>query len=464
MSILAFFTGLLLPALCGWLLVSLLEGRTPVLLRLERWTLGLVLGLLLSSFLFFCAQEFAGIPFTRSGMIALQWVFLITLFVVRWLRPMTEGDVSLPPSPSLSRNAKILIGVLAAWVVLKTVIAGATFLLLTPTYLDDTLDNWNLRGKVFFVDQTLTLVMPNEDPVTSPRDISSYPPSVPLMKTWLSVLAGNWNDPLVNSIHLVWYVAALILLFSVLRRKTSLPWALLGTYLLASLPLYLMHGTNTYADAFLSVHVFAAIGLLFSAITATSPAHRLAFLRLGAVAAAVLPFTKNEGLLVYLPPLLVIVAASVWWWLRTKTIDRRTALQILLWYGMSLLLILGPWLAFKWMHGLTFGNGKAFTSLGFGWQENVLLSIFINTFFEGNWLLLFPLFFGLLAWRWRRARTALLPLTAFFLMVYVGQGLLYLFTGLSAEALRQTGYARGLIHLAPMIVLLTTLLLKGEED
>jgi hypothetical protein len=88
----------------------------------------------------------------------------------------------------------------------------------------------------------------------------------------------------------------------------------------------------------------------------------------------------------------------------------------------------------------------------------------VNTFSEGNWLLLFPLFFGLLAFRWRDAFGWLLIPTMFFLFVYVGQALLYLFTSLSREAILQTGYARGLIQLMPLIVMLTILLLHGMRD
>jgi hypothetical protein len=35
-----------------------------------------------------------------------------------------------------------------------------------------------------------------------------------------------------------------------------------------------------------------------------------------------------------------------------------------------------------------------------------------------------------------------------------------MFTGLHVEALNQTGYARGIIHLIPVVVVITTILLK----
>lgn len=459
MIALALLIGVLLPTLTGWCVLTALEGKTRVLLPLERWVMGAMMGMTLTMLLTFALHAGIGLPLNRSGFLILQSTsLLLAACAALW-----RGRGALAPhvsSTSLSRTTWILLTMVALWMSVKILLTSITFLLLTPTFLDDTLDNWNLRGKVFFVDQALTLVMPGEDPLTSPMGVSSYPPAVPLSKTWLATLAGEWSDPLVNSIHLLWYLGALALVFFAIRRRLSFAWACLGTYLIGSLPLYLMHGSNPYADAFVSVHVFLAASLAFFGVTEGDPKKRLTFLRLGALAAGLLTFTKNEGLLVYLPPILLLLCFSLWRTVRRGDMHKRDAIEVLGWYGGCLVLLGLPWLLFKWQHGLTFGNAKPFTSLGIGWQEGVAFAISINTFLEGNWLLLFPLLLLLLIAQWRRAFSSLLPLAGFFLIVYVGQGLLFFFTGLSTEALRQTGYARGLVHLTPTIVLLTTLLLE----
>lgn len=460
-SLLALIPGLGLPALAGWLLLRVIEGHHPVLLRSERWMLGVMVGLAYGTFAVFLANVALGVPLTRLGFLgvfAIASVLLLLLFFRQRL-PLRLPPVRLAPSPPLSSGAKIVWGILTGWIALRIVMLAIDFLLLSPTSLDDTLDNWNLRGKVFYVTRTLTLVLPNEDAVTSPQGISSYPPALPLMKTWLAALAGNWSEPLVNSIHVLWYVAALVLLYATLRRRVSVGWSLLGVYLLGSLPLFLMHGTNTYADALLAAHVFAAVTLLFHAFAADDERTRWTFLKLAAIAAAILPFIKNEGLLVYLPPLLVLFCWQLLRGVRSHAMNRAAVQRGLVLFALVLLAVVGPYLAFKLGNGMTFGNAKPFTTLGIGWQKNVLHAIFINTLFEGNWLLLFPLFLLLLVWCWRLAFTRFGLLTFFFLIVYVGQAGLYLFTGLSTEALRQTGYARGLIHIVPIAVLLTTLLL-----
>lgn len=461
LSLLTLLPGIALPAIGGWLGLRLLERNHPVLLRCERWALAALLGLTYGMFAMFLAHLIGGVPLTRIGFLTvflLLTVLLAILFRQQKL-PLRAAKPDLPASPRLTRGMWILWTVLLGWIAVRTFFLALDFLVLTPVFLDDALDNWNLRGKVFSITRSLTLTLPGEDPLSSVRGISSYPPSLPLVKTWLAALWGDWSEPLINSIQLLWYIAALVLVFSALRRRLAFPWALLGAYLLGSLPLFLMHGTNPYADAFMAAHLFAAVSLLFAAFQTQHTSERWSFLKLLSVALPILPFVKNEGLLLYLPPLLLITA---WQLLRAHVrgaMDAAAATRTVVLFALTHLVITGSWLLYKWSIGMTFGNAKPFTSLGIGWQKNVLHAIVVNTFFEGNWLLLFPLFFALLLWQWRAAFTRYGILTAFFLIVYIGQASLYLFTGLATEALRQTGYARGLIHLVPVVVTLTVLLL-----
>ncbi len=461
MNVIAFLTGISLPALGGIMALTLLENGRVVLASLERLALGFLLGLTYAMFLVFGVHVLTHLPLTLPLYLGVQilGIAILAFFVQKkhlwaqlWQSAAAEEKTSAPMW--LWRVCQLFLAVLT----IKIIITSVTFLLFAPTYLDDSLNNWNLRGKLFFEDTAITLVLPNEDPALSPKGVSSYPPAVPLSKAWLANIAGNWNDPLINSIQVMWYLSALSLVFFSIRRHAGLAWAFTGLLMIGGMPLYLMHGTNPYADVFLSAHVFAAVSMLFAALHARNEEDRLTFLRIGAVATAILPFTKNEAMLVYLPPLLLITAVSIWMLRRQMT--QRHLMTAVLTYILPFALVCGPWLFYKWVQGLTFGNGKAFTSLGVGWHENVLQAIGINTFFEGNWLLLLPLLFLLLVWRFRAAFSPLLLLSSFFLMIYIGQVCLYLFTDLATEALRQTGYARGLVQLTPIMILLTTLLLR----
>jgi hypothetical protein len=464
MTILAFLIGIGLPTASGILLLALLERKHPVLYVFERIALGLILGTTYTMFLTFLAEITTKLPLNLFLFLGIQLITLAILIALTYKynlgikKVIFNYQFSIINSavPSWLRNAFF---VLLTLMIIKILMTSITFLFLVPTYLDDSLTNWNLRGKVFYYDQALTLVLPGDDPLTSPKGVSSYPPAVPMLKTWLSTLAGKWSDPLVNTIHILWYISALILVYSAIKRRCGREWACVGLLMIGGIPLYLMHGTNAYADIFLSVHVFAAVSMLFHALMTTHEEERMTFLRIGAMSTAILPFTKNEAMLVYLPPLILLTAIALFWYLR-RTMTSKHLRDAVLWYLVPFLLVCVPWLLYKWLNGLTFGNGKEFTGLGFSWHENVLISIAINTFFEANWLLLFPLLIILLVWRWKQAFSSLSLLSVFFLIIYIGQMFLYLFTNLATEALRQTGYARGLIQLTPTVILLTVLLMR----
>jgi len=236
-------------------------------------------------------------------------------------------------------------------------------------------------------------------------------------------------------------------------------WSALGAVLLASLPLELIHGTNPYADVFLSLHLFMAVSLLFQALTSRAHEQTPSCLRLAAFAIALIPFTKNEGWALYFPVLILLFTGSVTTLWRRGTITGQQAVRTALWTVALVALVTVPWISYKMLNGLAFGNAKGI-DWNLQWQPGVTIAIVVNTFFEGNWGLLFPLFFGLLIARWRAAfRTPLLLLSVFVLIPYLLQLFLYHTTGLSTEAILQTGYARGLIHLMPVIVALTIMLL-----
>ncbi len=461
MTLLAFLIGITLPAANGWLLLRCIEGRTPVLLRSERWALGFLTGLTGTMSLSFFLQVAAHVPFSRMGFLALQIPLLLLLALLArwtcgpaWLRPPTPA---LPPSPRPPRWALALLVLLGIWTVAKVGTESALLVSLPP-YFDDTVKNWNFRGKVFYVTQSVSTGAPGRSENLLGQ-LSSYPPAVSLSKTWFASLAGEWNEGLINSVHLAWFAACVILFYTLLRRRMSCWWSFLGIYLLTSLPLFLIHGTQAYAEVFVAAHLLAVGSLLYSAAEARERVHHMAFLRLAAVMLALIPLTKNEGLVLYLPPLLAIVAVTLVLLRRQDFLLHRDMQNALLWFGLCLLVTTLPWLLYKWHLGLTFGNAHALSGTSFAWQPRALPAISIGLFFEGSWLLLFPLLFVLLALEWRKAFfSPLAVLTCFFLLVFGMQIFLFLFTSLSSEATYQTGFGRGVTQLLPFAVAVGTLL------
>lgn len=464
MNLLWFSIGLGLPTLSGFCIVEILEWRNKVLTSLERWVLGFAVGLLSVSLLSFIASAFAHISLTLTGFLGIHILLLLVVGSLRYLFARNPMHNHAPKfswkTNTWSLPLKIILILLAIWSFGK--IAAATFdLVTTPTFFNDSVTNWNARGKVYFTQKKFSLDLPSQTTDDSVGGISSYPPAIPFVKAWLATLAGGWNEALTNSIHMAWYFALLALVFATLRRYTSLLAAILGTYVFVSLPLPLLHGMAAYADIFMALHLFIPAVLLFHAIHAERGSAALSFLRIASVAIALIPFTKNEGLILYFPALALFSCIAHWLLLKRNTLSKRDALlSICFLMGMAIILIL-PWLAFKWMYGLPFGNAKPLSGFVFAWQPGVLPSVAVSLFFHGSWLLLFPLLLLLMVKEWRAAFFSRVSfLTGFFLFLFLGQLSLYLFTSLSIEAVKQTGYGRGLIHLIPLAVVLTTLLLS----
>ncbi|MEI8230391.1 MAG: hypothetical protein WCG83_04620 [Candidatus Peregrinibacteria bacterium] len=497
--------GLILPTLAGWFLMRILEGGTPVLGMAERIALSFLLGLTFTIFLMFLLQ-IAGLSFfTRLGIVSSQSAITVVLGTVAlFLRsgnrasaiasqeqeePLKNcqfvkchGSILRPGSGQarltmtclrvfqrfqenfqpLQRKFSFVTGflLLAALLTVLKIVVGGSILLSTPSFFDDTLKNWNLRGKAFVQHQAFTLAMDPYEP-TAVGDLSSYPPTVSMVKATIATLAGEWNEPLVNGIHLFWFIALLLLLYGWLRRFASLPWAVFGVYLLASLPLVLFHGVNAYAEIFLAGHLFASVGLLVSGVAEEDASRRAAFFRLSAFATGLLVFTKNEALLLHLPVISITLAGSLWFVWKQSRMTPREIRNILAWYSGFFLLIALPWLMFKWSHGLTFGNAKAVGDMAIGWQPKAVSALLVNTFFEGNWHLLFPLFFLLLLFLRRSAFSRpLVPLIGFILLILGLQTGLFLFTSLSTEAVMQTGSSRGFLQVVPLVVLATVMLVR----
>jgi len=391
MAILLLIPGIALPTITGWMIVRLLEYRHPVLTSLERWILGFVGGVTFTMFATFLLHIAGLIVFTFWGFLSVQ-IFLTAILGTGYIfakLPSTNYTLPTLSSAPYSSLTKLLIIVLVLWTLLK-IAGGAMMLMGTPAYHDDVFNNWNMRGKVFFETHRLTLTLPMGNEIFSRDGVSSYPPTVPMVKTWLALFYGDWHEGLINSIHILWYLATAVLVFFFLRRSAGFLWALIGIYLLTSLPLYLIHGSNAYADVFMSLHILIPLLLLHLASSQKDPSRRLAALKLSAFFTGLLVFTKNEALLLYLPPILLCAATAILTDVYQKCLSRRQSICILFYYLGFLTLTLLPWLTFKYLHDLPFGNAKAISGLNIGWQPGVPYALWINTFFEGNWIFLFP--------------------------------------------------------------------------
>lgn len=456
MSLIVFVVGLAIPATIGTCALRLCEGNSPVLQPFERYIMGLIVGSTLAMFCVFLLHLIGLTSISLLSMLSIQLLLcggLLSL-VVRKKYSVRQKPETPPAAWQWTRTRLVVTGILAVWVLGKIIFTTFTVTAL-PLYADDAFDNWNLRAKEHLHTQELL----TKDSVVE-FGIRSYPPTVPLLKTWLSQLWGRWNESLANSMHALWYACSLGLLFFFLRRVSTMTAALLGVYLLSSVPLYTIHGASAYADQYLSLHVFIVIGSMFSALQAEDKGVFFSHMRIAAFVTGLMILTKNEVLLLYLPPALLIFITVLFWLHKQGAVEKQECIHQLKWLGASLLGVGIPWLIFKYTNDLPFGNAKPIGGMAISFNSVALDAIKTMIFFEGNWNLLFFAIIALFAVQFRHILQSPLLLLAFFIVtVFIGQVLVFTMTPLATEAIMQTGYNRGIVHITPVLISLVTILI-----
>ena len=455
-----------IPLLEGLLLITLIEKKEPLLSHCERFAAALLLGLSWSSFVLFLVT-LSGIPLTLVGF-SFVHIFLIALLgLLVWFRigHVSIRDILLPKAvprlslhiSSLPKSLKILCGVLLLWMLLK-VFAGAYDLLLTPSYFNDTYANWNIRAKAFYTSESLLLDLPRAHRFFFGGRVPSYPLTIYFTKVWLAMVHGEWKDSVVNSVHLLWTASLLALVFGALTRLASAVYGFLGVYILLSLPLLFLQAVNAYTDVIMSAYLFLPLLCFYQWLRETSESRRNQWLLLLSVSAAAMVFVKSEALLLFLPPLTLLLGIA----LLRKSESLKAAFSALGVFLGTVAIIALPWVIFKMLYGLEFGNAQGVSSFLLIPNSDVPVAIAGDLLYTGSFLIFFPVFLFLsIMSAGRQLRDPLSYLLVFLGMIFLGQFLIYYLTPLAIEALSHTGYGRGIVQLLPSMVFLAALLFQS---
>ncbi|HPJ71795.1 MAG TPA: hypothetical protein PK636_03835 [bacterium] len=434
----------LVPGLVGWVLLAAAEGRRPRLTLWEKLPLAVVLGMGAVGFYLFYLGVL-GVGFSRPVAAA---VLLPTAAVVwalgrrrGWRALWAAAAPFLPPDRSRGRRllaaaALVLVGVHAA--------VAADLVAVSPSYFDDSVSFWNMKGKVYF--EHRGIVLGRDDPDLLGQANPHYPNGIPLFKAWVAVWAGEWNDKLVNLDALVLYLCLGALFFGVLSRSLPPHLGAVFSYLLMSVPLLAFHAGFAYYDAAVGLYFFAGIAYLVRA--AVERDRRL--LAVSALAFAAGLSTKDEMVALFggsaVPVLaLVLIAAGIAW--------RRKLALFLGFLALALLPNL-PWFLVKASYNLQLGLSAQARVLEYHSQAFALLELYF--FHTGNYNLLWPYFLlavavsvpALIRDRAYRLRW---PALALFLALAVSLGV-FVFTPFFEWLLVGTTINRAMLTVIPLMV------------
>ncbi|MEK7137276.1 MAG: hypothetical protein AAB853_03250 [Patescibacteria group bacterium] len=457
---------LLLIALEGALLLRIVERSQPYFYRVERLAAGFLVGSALSAFILFFAVYFGILPLSFTGFAIGHGMIIGVLLLIFFLRfgwsgfsqfsnlnSHTSTVLSVTPIPRWA----LLLGAFLLLFALLKIVAVSTDLLLTPAYFDDVYANWNMRAKVFYLSESLLLDLPPSHELFFGGRVPSYPLTMYFTKVFAVMSAGGWSEAAANGVNLAFFLVLLILFVSALRREAGSLWGTLGLILLLSFPLLLTHATAAYSDIAMAGGVLLLATLLRAFFSAGEERRRAMLLRLLGVTIASMVFLKSEALLLYFPPLAFFLLGGS---LKNLRDGKLVAAETWPFFAIVASVAL-PWVLFKLRYGLAFGNAQQIGGFSLAPHAEVIPAITNDLLYTGSYLLFFPVFILLLSLMGRRfSRTSFLPPLLFLGAIFLGQCLLYYLTPLALEAIRHTGFGRGVLQLLPSFAFFAVLLLR----
>jgi len=292
---------------------------------------GLGLGFLSLEMLLF---YFAGWAFTVEGILS-PWLLLLAVNAVRYFRGRSRlMEPALVAAPSRKPG---LIDVFLAGGIVFEVIYAVFRALIKPIESYDAIAIYAIRSKIFF----LAKAIPQDYFAAIARLFphADYPLNIQLSETFLYMSMGSLNDALVKVIFPFFFAAILCMLYFALRRFASRTYALVFTFILATIPHFNNYATNAYLEVPLAFYIFVSGLFLLRWLEDGSSGAII----LSAVAASLAGWTKNEGLMycVIYTGLVFIFVIS-----KGKKTSKKDILHAFLYSGIIVLVSL-PWTLLK---------------------------------------------------------------------------------------------------------------------
>ncbi|MDP2912798.1 MAG: hypothetical protein Q8N91_02190, partial [Candidatus Omnitrophota bacterium] len=289
-----------------------------------------------------------------------------------------------------------------------------------------------------------------------------YPLNIPLFETCIYLFMGKLNDQLVKIMFPLYYLGILGIFYYALRRFAGSTYALLFTFLTASVSQFNSYATNAYADLPLAYYYFASAVFLFSWFRDTRKSSRLA---ISAVMAALAGWTKNEGLMYCLINFIVIGAFLVF---NLKKVKKRDLLMAGL-YVLTVVIILSP---FLWIRNaerlintdVESGGAGALYMVKQLYKLGPILYEFQKEFFgPKKWNILWPVIALAFIFRFKDAFRGIQRYAAVSVILAVlGYVSIYMISVLDINFFAGKTMSRFLIHFMPLAVLWLALVLKDD--
>ncbi len=281
-TLLAISGHLLLNLWTGWTFLSFFPGNRS---WAESLAASLLCGIYLET-LFIASMHFIGVPIKVSIFILSAGI--LVLMIISWRR----GNINIQ---------KFSIGKPKwyEWILLLSIGEKIIFivwkLLHTPLFFDDAMTHWSGRARSLFGGVNWSL-NPDSSVFLGYTGLKHYPLATPIWRTVTATFNGSWNDIIGRVDGLIFFIAIILITWCTVWRFSQKRWlAAIASFIVAALPLQIWHAGAGYSDIAVEVFAVASLAALL----------RKEWLLAGILAAGT-AWSKNDGLIVFIPGLLVM--------------------------------------------------------------------------------------------------------------------------------------------------------------
>jgi hypothetical protein len=203
------------------------------------------------------------------------------------------------------RGSQLFFWIAFAVIVVFTVIAGVDSFSF-PTFADDAFGNWNAPALHIFSDGGVKMF--GEMNEILGRGRLGYPIHIPLYKAQIATMMGGRYEMGVNVLNFLLFVVLIKLSFLWTWEKTKKAViSILPSLLIVGLPLVFFHITDSYMEFPSAVFSILTVRFLYRYLAERERGNIVLALIFGAL----LAFTKNDGLVVYLSSIVLVFGATL---------------------------------------------------------------------------------------------------------------------------------------------------------
>lgn len=319
---------LLLPTMAGFVILVRLDGKSRLTLG-ERLPLSFGIGVGVFSFYLFITG-ILGAKMSIISVIPFYLAFIALAYTTRFKLLSTAKEIRIrkPFIKGLPAFIFYVTALLIVWKILYMLFNTLGY----PSYFHDSLTTWDYKAKAIYLSGGIGSLSSENFLGGS---ILSYPPGIPLIRAWMAMCAGGWTDQLVHLFNFAVMLSMAVFLYATLKRHASPVIALAFCYAFISLPLLSFHASSGYADIVVGFYLLLAVTMLVRWFHSTDNA----FIYLAVITGGFLPFTKNEGLILFIPVLCVTFLVLLFY----ADIERRRKIKTAVILSVGTAAIVLPW-------------------------------------------------------------------------------------------------------------------------